>query len=249
VAAGPKSAGSFTKAVLLALKARQAQAEAQYSEGNLAKRAVQMAQSTARNAYQAKSGFAAAIIWTFIRLVLLLGVVLGGFLYFYADAEGVTDLEFGDIVRYALHNLFNVQVRAADDDVAAATIAMPFFAAAGLTIYFLPAINAARRQHPHYNKILFLNMALGWTAAVWLICLLWSALTFGDRAPAPAPAAHAPMPQPAAAAGPWAKAAAAARPAALSIASGRLHARAVPLPNRDIVMRTRPLPIFWRRAR
>jgi hypothetical protein len=245
VAAAPKSAGSFTKAALLALKARQAQTDAQYSEGNLAKRAMQMAQSTAGKAFQAKSGFVAAIIWTFIRLVLLFAVVLGGLLYFYADAEGVTDLEFGDIVRYALHNLFNVQVRAADDEVAAAAIAVPFIAAAGLTIYFLPAINATRRNHPHYTPILFFNMALGWTGVVWLICLLWSALTFGDRPPAPA--AHAPMPQPAA--GPWAKAAAAARPAAQSIASGRQHAKAVPIPNRDIVMRTRPLPVFWRRAR
>jgi hypothetical protein len=41
-------------------------------------------------------------------------------------------------------------------------------------LYFLPTIEAKRRNHPHYFGILTLNLGLGWTFLGWLGALVWA---------------------------------------------------------------------------
>ncbi len=44
-----------------------------------------------------------------------------------------------------------------------------------LLIYFLPVIVVMmRKQHHAFSGILIVNLLLGWTGIVWLICLIWA---------------------------------------------------------------------------
>lgn len=43
-----------------------------------------------------------------------------------------------------------------------------------LLLYFLPTIIAVKRDHKSKGGIIALNILLGWTMLVWLICLVWS---------------------------------------------------------------------------
>lgn len=43
-----------------------------------------------------------------------------------------------------------------------------------LSLYFLPTIVALLREHNNGVPIFVLNLFLGWTIVVWIICLAWS---------------------------------------------------------------------------
>lgn len=43
-----------------------------------------------------------------------------------------------------------------------------------LLIYLLPGFIAYRRDHPNRLVILLLNILLGGTGIVWIICLIWA---------------------------------------------------------------------------
>ncbi len=43
-----------------------------------------------------------------------------------------------------------------------------------LSLYFVPAIIASARNHPHQGTILGLNLLLGWTFFVWIALILWA---------------------------------------------------------------------------
>ena len=44
----------------------------------------------------------------------------------------------------------------------------------GLALYFVPTIIASRRQHHAAASIFFLNLFLGWTLVIWIVCLIWA---------------------------------------------------------------------------
>jgi Superinfection immunity protein len=44
----------------------------------------------------------------------------------------------------------------------------------GVTLYFLPAIIASRRNHSNASSILILNLFLGWTFLGWVVALIWA---------------------------------------------------------------------------
>ena len=46
--------------------------------------------------------------------------------------------------------------------------------AAGLIVYFVPAIIAADRKHRQANAILLLNFFLGWSLIGWVAALVWA---------------------------------------------------------------------------
>jgi hypothetical protein len=50
---------------------------------------------------------------------------------------------------------------------------------AGCFVYFIPSIIASSRDAESANTIFILNLFLGWSGIVWLICLIW-AIT-GDK--------------------------------------------------------------------
>lgn len=41
-------------------------------------------------------------------------------------------------------------------------------------IYFMPAIVAKKRVHPHREGIFLLNLFFGWTVIGWMIALIWA---------------------------------------------------------------------------
>lgn len=43
-----------------------------------------------------------------------------------------------------------------------------------LPIYFLPSIIARNKRNRNTAGIFFLNLILGWTAIVWVICFIWA---------------------------------------------------------------------------
>ena len=45
----------------------------------------------------------------------------------------------------------------------------------GFPIYFLPAVIAARRDHPKKKQILWWNLFAAWTAIGWVVLILASA--------------------------------------------------------------------------
>ncbi|MBL4802640.1 MAG: superinfection immunity protein [Emcibacter sp.] len=54
-------------------------------------------------------------------------------------------------------------------------ILMLLVAMVGFTIYFIPTIVAAIRNHPNVVAISLLNIFLGWTFLGWVGALIWSA--------------------------------------------------------------------------
>ncbi len=50
-------------------------------------------------------------------------------------------------------------------------------------LYFLPAVLAASKSHPHAAALFLVNTALGWTGAGWLACLFWAASAPGEPKP------------------------------------------------------------------
>ena len=51
---------------------------------------------------------------------------------------------------------------------------LSFFLLAGLFLYFLPTINAARRSNPSAGWIFFFNLIFGMTLIGWFFALWWS---------------------------------------------------------------------------
>jgi len=41
-------------------------------------------------------------------------------------------------------------------------------------IYFLPSIIASGRNHPAITGIVSLNLFLGWTGIIWIVCFIWA---------------------------------------------------------------------------
>lgn len=41
-------------------------------------------------------------------------------------------------------------------------------------IYFMPAIDAKIKNHPHRDGIFLLNLFFGWTVIGWMIALIWA---------------------------------------------------------------------------
>ncbi|WP_414155815.1 superinfection immunity protein [Pseudomonas sp. BNK-43-a] len=46
--------------------------------------------------------------------------------------------------------------------------------ALSLVIYFVPMMIAFYRNHGRYTTIFMMNLFLGWTMVVWVICLIWA---------------------------------------------------------------------------
>jgi hypothetical protein len=46
--------------------------------------------------------------------------------------------------------------------------------AAGVVLYFLPAIIAISNKHTKSGLIFLINLLVGWTLIGWLACLIWS---------------------------------------------------------------------------
>lgn len=49
-----------------------------------------------------------------------------------------------------------------------------FITAAGILLYFLPAIVGWARQHPYLGAIVVVDLFLGWTLIGWVCALAWS---------------------------------------------------------------------------
>lgn len=43
-----------------------------------------------------------------------------------------------------------------------------------VVLYILPMMIAFHRRHENYTAIFLINLLLGWTGIVWVICLVWS---------------------------------------------------------------------------
>ncbi|EGB96812.1 MULTISPECIES: superinfection immunity protein [Pseudomonas] len=46
--------------------------------------------------------------------------------------------------------------------------------AVSFVLYFIPMMIAFHRHHENYTAIFMLNLLLGWTGVVWVICLVWA---------------------------------------------------------------------------
>lgn len=46
--------------------------------------------------------------------------------------------------------------------------------AVSFVLYFLPMMIAFKRHHENYTAIFMLNLLLGWTGIVWIVCLIWA---------------------------------------------------------------------------
>ena len=67
-------------------------------------------------------------------------------------------------------------------------------AAAGVTFYFLPTIEASLRKHPSLSSIVLINVFLGWSLIGWVVAIAWACA--GSSKP-PAAARTSPSAQPA----------------------------------------------------
>lgn len=47
----------------------------------------------------------------------------------------------------------------------------------GLLIYLLPSYIALQKRSVMTSSIFFLNLFLGWTILIWVICFVWAATT------------------------------------------------------------------------
>jgi hypothetical protein len=47
----------------------------------------------------------------------------------------------------------------------------------GLLIYLLPSYIALQKRSIMTGSIFFLNLFLGWTILIWVICFVWAATT------------------------------------------------------------------------
>ena len=54
-------------------------------------------------------------------------------------------------------------------------IALGLLLAAGVMLYFMPAIWAFNDKHPKRVAILLFNLFLGWTLAGWIALMIWVA--------------------------------------------------------------------------
>lgn len=63
----------------------------------------------------------------------------------------------------------------------AQTMAVVMFGLVFLAIYLLPALIAVKRDHHYRIAIFALNLLLGWSGIVWIICLVWSLSYAGPR--------------------------------------------------------------------
>jgi len=50
-------------------------------------------------------------------------------------------------------------------------------------LYFLPAVLAASKKHPHGLELFLVNLLLGWTLVGWFACLVWAAAAPGETKP------------------------------------------------------------------
>lgn len=66
-------------------------------------------------------------------------------------------------------------------------------AAAGVTFYFLPTIEASLRRHASLSSIVLINVFLGWSLIGWVVAIAWACA--GSSKPPAAPASTAPRPQ------------------------------------------------------
>lgn len=55
------------------------------------------------------------------------------------------------------------------------------FAVASFFIYILPMMVAFHRRHESYTVIFLMNLLMGWTGFVWLVCLIWAVVGSGKR--------------------------------------------------------------------
>ena len=63
--------------------------------------------------------------------------------------------------------------KAADDNSGVVTVVL-IIGVLFVLIYFIPTIVAFRKSHPNRWVILALNVFLGTTGIVWIICLIWA---------------------------------------------------------------------------
>jgi len=43
-----------------------------------------------------------------------------------------------------------------------------------LFIYFGPSLVASHRKHRNFGSIFVINLTLGWTIIMWIVCLSWA---------------------------------------------------------------------------
>ncbi len=55
------------------------------------------------------------------------------------------------------------------------------FAVASFFTYILPMMVAFHRRHESYTVIFLMNLLMGWTGFVWLVCLIWAVVGSGKR--------------------------------------------------------------------
>lgn len=56
-------------------------------------------------------------------------------------------------------------------------LAVLFFGLLGLVFYFLPTFVAGARRSKNYFGVLFLNLFLGWTLLIWVVCFVWACVS------------------------------------------------------------------------
>jgi len=54
-------------------------------------------------------------------------------------------------------------------------------AVASFFTYILPMMVAFHRRHESYTVIFLMNLLMGWTGFVWLVCLIWAVVGSGKR--------------------------------------------------------------------
>jgi hypothetical protein len=133
------------------------------------------------NARAPRRGLVAALFGFLFRLLLLLIVVEIVVYWLIADSHALQGAPWGQVLHYGIWLAVGQfsGFEALDQVLWRLHGELPFVLPPALalaaTLYFLPSINAARRQTPARFAVYPINLLLGWSGVGWLLALFISA--------------------------------------------------------------------------
>ncbi len=123
---------------------------------------------------------AAAMIRTYLALVLLAALAVSSLLYTVVETEGLAGRDLAYVVDYTLTRGFDLNADVPRLGLEWGAYVLPLILPFPAILALLPTINAFRRRHPNRYFIAALNLAGGWMVPLWLVALAWSVWTLDE---------------------------------------------------------------------
>lgn len=122
------------------------------------------------------SSLSGAFIGSVFFFIIVLGLAEFGIAWIYLENEGYYDPGFVDLLEAVAGPLRNIDPDFAYADPLTLVFGQLLLSALALSFYFLPTINARRRDHGLKVPVFVVNLLFGLTGIGWLGALIWSSL-------------------------------------------------------------------------